>query len=196
MPRGVRDPYLVMRPNAFLILLLLLLFGSVAFARGLSSGRGGPYMEYHSSSLGSFDSELVGNTVFLGGVGYGAAGKEFRIGGGGAAGFVWDGGSNIDYGVGYGGIVGEYEVSPWLNVGLMVGAGGYSISKIIAQTNSQVTFQKIASGAFVLFYPTVTAEVKLKKGWLSLGAKVGYFLPNESRLHSFTLGITLLFGKM
>jgi len=133
--------------------------------------------------------------VVIGGVGFGYASKTFRIGGGGGGGFLWQGSENANFGLGYGGAIGEYTVTEWLNARLLVGGGGYSIARVLSETNSQSTVQKISSGGFVLFYPSLVAEVKLQ-GWVYLAFNLGYFLPNISKLQSLTLGLNLMFGKL
>jgi len=166
-----------------------------AEAAATGAGRGGPYFEFHTGSLAAFDPTISGNAFVVGGVGYGAAGKTFRLGGAGGGGFLWDSSVDVDFGMGYGGVIGEYVVTKWLNVQMIIGGGGYSIAKVTEQTETTTTLEKISSGGFVLFYPSITFEVNIKK-FLTLAGKVGYFLPDDSRLHTLTLGMSLMLGKM
>ncbi len=187
-----------MRLAEHLILVLgslaLLAIPSYAATSALGGGRGGPFFEYHAGSLSSFDPSISGNPVVIGGVGYGFASKVFRIGGGGGGGFLWNANDNVNFGLGYGGAIGEYVIAPWLSGRLMIGGGGYSVSRVLSQTDSTTVVQKIDSGGFLLFYPSVLAEVNLS-GWVNMAINVGYFLPNVSKLQSFTMGIHLIFGK-
>lgn len=159
-----------------------------------SGGRGGPFFEFHFSPLSVFDGDVTGNPIVLGGEGFGFASKSFRLGGGGGGGFVWNPSENVQFGMGFGGVIGEYMVTPWLNVRLLIGGGGYAISKTIVETDTTRTEQKISSGAFLLFHPSIGAEVSVST-FMKLSARIGYFLPNVSRLQSVTLGIHLIFGK-
>lgn len=153
-------------------------------------------MEFHANSLTAFDSTVQGNPVVVGGVGYGSAGKRFRVGGAGGGGFLFDSSMNVNYGMGYGGVIADYAITPWLGAGVLIGGGGYAVSKVLTETETQTTLEKISSGGFVLFYPMITAEIQLKKNVVSAQFKLGYFLPNNSRLHSFTIGMTMLFGRI
>jgi len=161
----------------------------------MGGGRGGPFLEYHSSSLSKFDPTLVGNPVVIGGAGYGFASKVFRIGGGGGGGFLWDAGDSVNFGMGYGGAIGEYQISTWLTARLMIGGGGYSIAKVLTETDTTRVVEKVSSGGFLFFYPSLAAEMPLD-GWVNIAFHLGYFLPNVSKLHSFTVGIHLVFGKL
>ncbi len=156
---------------------------------------GGPFFEYHVAPLSSFSPNLSGNAVVIGGVGYGTLGKNFRIGGGGGGGFVWDASLEVEFGMGYGGVIGEYSITNWMKVNMLIGGGGYSLARILSKTESTTTLEKIASGGFVLFYPGISFEIEVKK-FLFLSTKIGYFLPGDARLHSFTLGFTLLIGTI
>lgn len=182
------------------VLLLIFLIGAsfeLSTTRALGAGttaRGGPYFEYHTNSLSSFDPRISGNAFVIGGVGYGSLGKSFRLGGGGGGGFLWDSSNDVSYGMGYGGAIGQYLVAPWMSFQMMIGGGGFSVARVITQTDTTTTLEKISAGGFVLFYPSVCFEVNLRK-FLSLSAKLGYFLPNNAKLHSFTLGLTLLLGE-
>lgn len=158
------------------------------------SGRGGPFVEYHFSSMSNFDPSISGNPIFLGGVGFGFAAKNFRLGGGGAGGFLWNPSGNVQFGTGYGGVVGEYTLAPWLNARLLIGGGGYAVAKVLTDTDTTTTLQKLGSGGFVLFYPSVSAEFPLDAN-IKVAVNAGYFLPNITQLESFTVGINFLFGK-
>lgn len=165
-----------------------------AGAGGGGSGRGGPFVEYHFSSMSNFDPSIAGNPIFIGGVGFGFAAKNFRLGGGGAGGFLWNPSGNVQFGTGYGGVVGEYTLAPWLNARLLIGGGGYAVAKVISDTDTTTTLQKLGSGGFVLFYPSVSAEFPLDAN-IKVAVNAGYFLPNITQLESFTCGINFLFGK-
>jgi hypothetical protein len=172
-----------------------LLMSSSVLGAGIGSGRGGFYFHYHGSSLNSFDPALNGNPFVIGGAGFGAINKTFRIGGGGGGGFIWSGNDSVNFGMGYGGAIAEFTVLPWLNASLLIGGGGYSVAKTLSQTDTTTTVQKINSGGYLLFYPSLTADVSID-GWVFLGFHIGYFLPNVSKLQSFTTGIHVTFGKM
>jgi hypothetical protein len=158
-------------------------------------GKGGPFIEYHFNPLSAFDPALTGNPITIGGVGFGYAAKNFRLGGGGAGGFLWNPSDNIQFGMGYGGAVGEYVLSSWLAARLLIGGGGFAVAKVISETDTTRTLQKLNSGGFVLFYPSMVAEIPIHP-WLKLGVNLGYFLPNISKLQSFTMGFNVLFGKL
>lgn len=180
----------------FLFVAVCLYFSSVGRSESMGGGRGGPFLDYHSGSLGAFDPGVGGSPIVIGGVGFGWATKNFRIGGGGGGGFLWNATDNVTFGMGYGGVVGEYTISPpWLHARLMIGGGGYSIAKITSQTDIQQTFQRLSSGGFILFHPQICAEIRLHS-WAYLSAMTGYFLPNVGRLHSFTFGVNIMFGKI
>lgn len=184
------------RISAFLIAAVCLSLPATLFSESMGGGRGGPFLDYHSSSLGSFDSGIAGSPIVIGGAGFGWATKNFRIGGGGGGGFLWNATDNVTFGMGYGGVVGEYTIAPpWLNARLMIGGGGYSIAKITSQTDTQQTFQRLSSGGFILFHPQICAEIKVHS-WAYLSAMLGYFLPNVGRLQSFTIGVNIMFGKI
>jgi hypothetical protein len=174
----------------------LLLLPKLIFAEALGGGRGGPFIDFHNASLENFDVGVAGSPVVIGGVGFGWATKAFRIGGGGGGGFLWNATDNVTFGMGYGGVVGEYTISPpWLSARLMIGGGGYSIAKITSQSDTQQTVQKLSSGGFILFHPQINMEVKVG-GMAYLSGMIGYFLPNVGRLHSFTMGVNIMFGKI
>ena len=184
------------RFSIFLILAVLILLPNVLIAEALGGGRGGPFIDYHAGSLESFDVGVSGSPVVIGGMGFGWATKSFRVGGGGGRGFLWNATDNVTFGMGYGGVVGEYTISPpWLSARLMVGRGGYSIAKITSQSDTQQTVQKLSSGGFILFHPQINMEVKVG-GMASLSCMMGYFLPNVGKLHSFTIGFNIMFGKI
>jgi hypothetical protein len=170
------------------------LWSFAVFAETGSSGRGGPFLEYHATNLSNFDSGVSGTPLVIGGVGFGSTSKNFRLGGGGGGGFLWNGSDNLAFGIGYGGIVGEYIITNWLSARMLIGGGGYAVSKILSQTDTTVTTQKINSGGFLLFHPSVFFQVRLGSA-CTLGANLGYFLPNVGKLHSFTAGLNLLIGK-
>lgn len=161
----------------------------------IGSGRGGIYVNYHLRPLSSFDPLLTGNAMVVGGKGAGVVAKNFRLGGAGGGGFAWGGGSDVSYGMGYGGVLGEYSITPWFNASLIVGGGGFSVGRVVASTSTTTTTQKIASGGFLLFYPEVHAEVKLRS-LLTLQFNFGYFLPTDAALQSMTLGVSLVIGKI
>ena len=178
--------------------LLLLLAVVTGVARAETSGfggRGGPFISYHSNPVTGFDAEVTGNPVFIGGMGFGQINKQIRLGGGGAASFLLGPSENVHFGLGYGGAVGEYVFTPWLSARLMIGGGGYAVAKVVSETETQRVVQKLSSGGFILFYPSLTAELPLYN-WLRLGMNLGYFLPNVGRLQSVTFGVSVMFGKL
>lgn len=184
------------RLSLFTLAAVVFFMPKVIFGEALGGGRGGPFIDYHAASLENFDMGVAGSPVVIGGVGFGWATKAFRVGGGGGGGFLWNATDNVTFGMGYGGVVGEYTISPpWLSCRLMIGGGGYSIAKITSQSDTQQTVQKLSSGGFILFHPQVNMEVKVG-GMAYMSAMMGYFLPNVGRLHSFTFGVNIMFGKI
>lgn len=180
----------------FLISFLLLGFFSGSLrAETLGGGKGGPYIQYNNSSLSSFDKEIAGNPLIIGGMGFGWASKKFRVGGGGGGGFLWSGSESAQFGIGYGGMVGEYIIADWLLARMLIGGGGFSVSKIVSETDTTLQVKKISSGGFILFHPQVVADIKIGQ-WASLGFSIGYFLPNIARLHSPSFSIQLMFGRI
>lgn len=167
-----------------------------AFAEsGGGGGRGGAFIQMHSNTLSAFDPEMKGTPIIVGGEGFAPLGKGFRIGGGGGGGFLWNASNNSQFALGFGGLIGEYDANHWLNFRLILGGGGYAVSKTISDTGSLVTEQKLGSGGFLLVAPSVGAEVQVT-GSAKLGFRLGYFLPNVQHLESLTLGMHLSFGKL
>ncbi len=177
----------------FLVISIFWTIVSKAETSTSGGGRGGPFIEYHANSLTRFDPGVSGSPVVIGGIGYAWVTPKFRLGGGGGGGFLWNGSDNLSFGLGYGGVVGEYVVGSWFNARLLIGGGGYSIAKVTFETDSNRIIQKINSGGFIVFHPSVNAEIKIYS-WASLALTAGYFLPNVGKLHSFTAGVNLLFG--
>lgn len=180
-------------PFSFLFSLLLFCGASASFAE-VDGGKGGAFLQIHTSSLGAFDPELSGNPVVIGGEGYAYAGKNWKIGGAGGAAFLWNPSDNAQFALGYGGLLGEYLIFKWLNARLLIGGGGYNIAKTVSQTLTSQVDEKLGSGGFLVVYPSIGSEFAIT-GNLKLGVRLGYFLPNVSRMQSFTLGIHILFGK-
>jgi hypothetical protein len=181
----------------FPIIILGALFTGKLFAESAASqgGRGGPFVELHTASLSNFDSDVNGYPIILGGYGFGFTAKNFRLGGGGGGGFVWNPSNNVQFGLGFGGVVGEYVITSWLAARLLIGGGGYAVSKVLLETDTQKTEQKVNSGGFLLFQPSISAEVPIQS-WIKIGGSVGYFLPNVSKLQSLSLSLMLIFGKV
>jgi len=176
-------------------LLCFFILGPNSNAETLGGGKGGPFIQYNNASLANFDKNIAGNPLIIGGIGFGWASKTFRIGGGGGGGFLWSGSESAQFGIGYGGMVGEYIISEWLMARLMIGGGGFSVSKIISETDTTLQVQRISSGGFLLFHPQIVADIKIGQ-WASLGFSIGYFLPNISRLQSPSFSIQLMFGRI
>jgi len=164
------------------------------FAALTIGARGGPFFEFHTSNLSAFDSDVRGNPVVVGGIGMGTVSKKVRIGGMGGGGFLFTGSDNVQFGLGYGGVVGEYLIAKWLTARLLIGGGGYSIVKIVSETSSSIIVEKISTGGFFLFYPSVNVEIPIHN-WLKLHFNLGYFLPNVSKLDSITTTISLVVGR-
>lgn len=177
----------------FVALAIALLTGLSSRAE-TSSGRGGPFLAIHTSPLSAFDPEVFGTPVVIGGVGFGSSSKTFRFGGGGGGGFLYNATENVHFGLGYGGGVGEYQLTSWLFARLMIGGGGYALAKTVLETESQRVLRKLSSGGFVLFYPQLSAEIPVNNGF-KLAVIAGYFLPNVGRLQSFTIAANFIFGK-
>lgn len=178
----------------FVPILFSLCIGTVLHAERGSSGRGGPFLAFHTSPITQFDPEIGGTPVVIGGVGFGASNKSFRMGGGGGGGFLYGPTENVHFALGYGGGVGEYQLTPWLFARLMIGGGGYAVAKTVLETESQRVLRKLSSGGFVLFYPQLSAEIPIN-ATIKLAVITGYFLPNVSRLQSFTVCANVIFGK-
>lgn len=183
-----------MRP-VFVWVFLVTFFSVSSWAQTLGGGKGGPYFQYNNASLSQFDPEISGNPLIIGGMGFGWASKKFRIGGGGGGGFLWSGSESAQFGIGYGGMVGEYIIADWLLGRMLIGGGGYSVSKVVSETDTVLQVEKISSGGFILFHPQVVADIKIGQ-WASLGFSIGYFLPNVARLHSPSFSIQLMFGRI
>lgn len=169
-------------------------WGAWAESGGNLSARGGAFVQVHTTSLASFDPELGGNPIVIGGEGFAAIGKGFRIGGGGGAGFVWSPTDATQFSLGYGGLIGEYQFFSWLSARLLLGGGGYGVAKTVVDSSAQTTDAKIASGGFLLILPSIGADVALNNA-MRLGVRVGYFMPNVSNLQGLLVAIHLTFGK-
>jgi hypothetical protein len=176
-------------------IFLAFVMATSASAETSAGGRGGPFFQIHTTSLNQFDSELRGNPVIIGGVGLGNAGRNLRIGGGGGGAFLLNPSDNVQFGMGYGGIVGGYGIASWLSARLLIGAGGYSVNKITSQTQATITTDRLASGGFFLFYPSVHADIPLTS-MMKLNVGIGYFIPNVQRLQSFAVTLGLIFGRI
>lgn len=182
-------------PTSILRGIFLLLCLCALGARGENAaGKGGPFIEYHSTPVSAFDSALTGVPIVLGGSGVGLASRNFKLGGAGGAGFLWNPSQNVQFGLGYGGMLGEYTLTNWLNVRLVIGGGGYAVAKIVDETEAQKTVEKLSSGGFFLFLPSVNADIALNNA-VKLSMGLGYFLPNVSNLQSVTFTVALNIGK-
>lgn len=164
-------------------------------AETLGGGKGGPFVQYNGTSLSNFDSAITGNPMIIGGMGFGWASKTFRVGGGGGGGFLWSGSESAQFGIGYGGVIGEYIISDWLLARMLIGGGGYAVSRVVSETDTILQIQKISSGGFILFHPQLVADIKISQ-WASLGLSLGYFMPNIAKLHSPSFTIQLMFGRI
>jgi hypothetical protein len=175
---------------------ILLCFGARnSFAeQSTAAARGGINFAYHFNSLAAFDAELAGTPFVVGGEGFATVFKNFRVGGGGGGGFVWTTSDNIMFGMGYGGVLGEYTPAPWLAIRLLIGGGGYAVAKVTTDSINTQTISKLSAGGFILFYPSVRFEIPLS-AIVKISVNVGYFVPNKAQLRSVTMGISLLFGK-
>ena len=187
---------ILFRARGTLVTIGALLFAFVAHGEGGSAngGRGGPFIAVHTNPLTVFDPDVSGTPVVIGGVGFGSGTKNFRMGGGGGGGFLYNPSENATFGMGYGGGIGEYTLTNWLYARLMIGGGGYAIAKTVLETESQRIIRKLSSGAFVFFYPQLSAEIPVNKTF-HLSFQAGYFLPNIGKLQSFTIACNVIFGK-
>lgn len=181
--------------RSFLLGLFFSFLTSLSMAETLGGGKGGPFIQYNSNQLSKFDSSITGTPMIIGGMGFGWASKSFRVGGGGGGGFLWSGSESAQFGIGYGGVIGEYIISDWLLSRLLIGGGGFAVSKVISETDTTLQVQKISSGGFILFHPQIVADIKISQ-WASLGLSLGYFMPNIEKLHSPTFTIQLMFGRI
>jgi hypothetical protein len=181
--------------RSILVGFLCLFVTSLAHAEALGGGKGGPFVQYNGTALSNFDSQITGNPMIIGGMGFGWASKTFRVGGGGGGGFLWSGTESAQFGIGYGGVIGEYIISDWLLTRMLVGGGGYAVSRVVSETDTTLQVQKIASGGFILFHPQMVVDIKISQ-WASLGFSLGYFMPNIAKLHSPSFTIQLMFGRI
>jgi hypothetical protein len=149
-------------------------------------GRGSVFINYHPSQLSTFATAPGATMVMIGGNGMADLFGGLRLGGGGASGFIVTSPGTLYMGMGYGGIVADYRLATWLSVQCLLGAGGFSLSNAAGN---------IASGGFILLHPTLTAEISITPK-SKLGIILGYFLPNEVRLTSATLGVSWIFGAI
>lgn len=124
--------------------MAVLCLGGGALAE-TASGRGGPFVQFHVKPLSAFDPLLGGNIMVVGGKGIGVVAKNFRLGGAGGGGFAWGAGENVSFGMGYGGVLSEYTITPWMTASMLVGGGGFAVSRIVAETTTSTTFEKISS---------------------------------------------------
>lgn len=166
----------------------------LAHAEQGSGGMGGFFIQLHTRSLSSFDAQMDGNPLVVGGLGFGMAGKNFRIGGGGGGGFLMNASENVHFGMGFGGVIGEYLVTRWLSGRLLIGGGGYGVAKVISETDTDTLVRKISTGGFILFFPSINFEIPLGRG-VKLMANIGYFMPSVKRMDSVAVSASLLFGK-
>lgn len=181
--------------GALLLLFVATICSQTYAESGSSGGRGGAFVQMHTNPLSAFDPEMKGTPLVVGGEGFAPLGKGFRIGGGGGGGFLWNASNNSQFAMGFGGLMGDYDANHWLSFRIILGGGGYAVSKTISDTNSLTTEQKLGSGGFLLVAASVGAEVSISSG-SKLGFRLGYFLPNVQHLQSLTLGVHLSFGKM
>lgn len=176
------------------MLLGISLCAASLHAESSSTARGGLFFAYHFNPLSAFDSELNGNPFTVGGEGFAQVFQNFRVGGAGGGGFVWASRDNITFGLGYGGVLGEYAVTKWFAIRMLIGGGGYAVAKVTQDSISSSSLSKLSAGGFILFYPSIKFEIPLG-AMVKLTTNIGYFLPNKSQLHSVTFGLSLLFGK-
>ena len=167
---------------------------SLAELQGFGGARGGPLVEYHFANLSAFDSQVSGNPLVVGGVGFGQISKTFHIGGGGGGGFLMNASENLEFAMGYGGLVLEYIMTPWLNGRLLLGGGGYAVQKVVSDTGIDIVVRKLASGGFFLVNPSLNGEIKVSN-WMKIVVGLGFFVPTVSRLTSTTFNFNLLLGK-
>lgn len=158
------------------------------------TARGGPLLEHHFGSLSTFDPELRGNPLVVGGVGMGQISKNFRVGGGGGGGFLLNGSDNVELALGFGGAVIEYIITHWFTLRVLLGGGGYAVQKVVSETLSDRLLRKVASGGFFLVNPSINAEINIGT-WMKLIIGLGYFMPTVSKLQTPTINMNLLFGK-
>jgi len=177
-----------------LALICALFIGSSALGVQTGGGRGGPFIQYHSRSLSAFDAGVQGNPILVGGMGFATTSKKFRIGGGGGGGFLMNASENVQFGLGYGGVVGEYKINSFMNARLLIGGGGYGVVKVISETETDRVLRKLSTGGFFLFFPSVNFEIPLTK-FSILNVGLGYFLPNVNRLDSLTVNVSVIMGR-
>lgn len=136
--------------------LCLALFGivqsSVAEPAG-GAGRGGAFLEFHTTSLSSFDSSVSGNPIVFGGEGFSYVAKNFRLGGGGGVAFLMNSSNSTHFGMGYGGVMAEYSFTAWLSIGLMIGGGAYAISTVNSGSDASSTVSTVSADGFLLVKP-------------------------------------------
>lgn len=168
------------------LIFLILFFSKALFAEGGGGGKGSIFLNYHTGTLSQFSNVPVGNIMTVGGYGVADLFGGLRLGGGGGAGFIIYSASTLSMGYGYGGIVAELRLLKWLTTQCLLGGGGYALS------NASGVLQ---SGGFLVLHPTLTAEIDLSPK-TKLGLIAGFFMPNETRLATATLGVSYIFGGL
>jgi hypothetical protein len=182
-----------LRPLKWLVVLVGFLISSPLPAE-MTSGQGGLYTELHLANLSAFDPSVSGLPIVLGGEGFGSVTRNFRIGGGGGGGFIYGPNDSTHFGMGYGGVMGEYLFSNWLSFSLLIGGGGYAISNVVSSSQTQALTTQVAAGGFLLVKPALKAEFPISNA-VRISGSIGLFLPNVSQLQSVTVGLHLAFGR-
>lgn len=167
------------------VLFTIILLPYLLFAEN-GGGRGSIFINYHPAQLSSFATAPGATMIMIGGNGMADLFGGLRLGGGGGSGFIVTSPGTLYMGMGYGGILADYRLTNWLTVQCLLGAGGFSLSNAAGN---------IASGGFILLHPSITAEIAVTPK-SKLGIILGYFMPNEIRLLSATLGVSWIFGAI
>jgi hypothetical protein len=174
--------------------LLLFLFVLIIPKANAEGGRGGMFLDLHTASLAAFDPSISGLPLVVGGEGFGNISRNFRLGGGGGGGFLWNPDGETHFAMGYGGIIGEYTFTNWMYVSLLIGGGGYAVSKVTSSTNTTTVVTEVSSGGFIIVQPQVHAEFLVAPA-IHIAGSLGLFLPNVAQLQSVTAGISVIFGR-
>lgn len=169
--------------NIYKILFCFFVFSVIAKAESGGS-RGTMFINYHVGTLSQFTNVPAGNIMTIGGTGVAELFGGLRLGGGGGTSFIIYSAGPVSMGFGYGGIVADFRILKWLSAQCLLGGGGYVLA------NGTTTY---SAGGFLLLHPTITAEIDLSPK-SKIGIVLGYFLPNEIRFLSATLGVSYIFG--
>lgn len=183
-----------MKLRARYLFLFILLFNAPSFGLSPRGAGGGPFLEYHLRDLSAFDPTVSGNPVVMGGMGLTPVGRQFLLGGGGGASFLLGGSSTVQFGMGYGGMIGVFQFASYLSARVLVGGGGFALVEVLSESETQRVVRKISSGGFIVFHPTLDFDFSLMRT-TQCALSLGYFLPSVSDLAGVTISLRIQFGR-